>query len=117
MLYLKFRTIAQITIASAFGIILLSGCSLFHPYKTPVQQGRILTDEQISSLKPGMTEDQVKFILGTPGTTDPFTPNAWYYVYTHQEKNYPMTEKQLIVIFKDHQLIQINGNYNLPETT
>ncbi len=92
----------------------LSGCALLHPYKTPVQQGRILSDEQIATIKPGMTEDQLQFILGTPGVQDPFTSNTWYYIYTHQEKNYPMTEKELIAIFKDHQLIQINGNYAIP---
>ena len=98
-------------------IFLLTGCSFFHPYKTPIQQGRIITDAQVNSLTPGMTEDQVQYILGTPGTKDPFTSNTWYYIYTHQEKNYPMTEKQLIVIFKDHKLIQINGNYNIPDST
>jgi outer membrane protein assembly factor BamE len=114
MFYLRFQQITALSLSLFLGGTVLSGCTFFHPYKTPIQQGRILTDEQIASLKPGMTEDQVKFILGTPGTEDPFTPNAWYYVYTHQEKNYPITERQLIVIFKDHQLIQINGNYDIP---
>ena len=97
------------------GLLLsLSGCQMLHPYKIPVQQGRIITDQQVASLSPGMTEEQVQFILGTPGTKDPFETNSWYYIYTHQEKNYPMTEKQLIVVFKDHKLIQINGNYARP---
>jgi outer membrane protein assembly factor BamE len=95
-------------------ITLLSACSLFSPYKTPVQQGRIITDQQIATLSPGMTEDQVQFILGTPGTKDPFHPNTWYYVYTDKKGNYPMTEKQLITVFKDHKLIQINGDYSIP---
>ncbi len=94
----------------------LSACGIIQPYKIPVQQGRIITDEQIAKLSPGMTEEQVQFILGTPGTQDPFEKNSWYYVYTHKEKNYPMTEKQLIVVFKDHKLIQINGDYAIPST-
>jgi outer membrane protein assembly factor BamE len=97
------------------GLLLsLSGCGMLHPYKIPVQQGRIITDQQIASLSPGMTEEQVQFILGTPGTKDPFETSSWYYIYTHKEKNYPMTEKQLILVFKDHKLIQINGNYAMP---
>jgi hypothetical protein len=58
---------------------------------------QIITDQQIASLSPGMTEEQVQFILGTPGTKDPFETSSWYYIYTHKEKNYPI----LTISFND----------------
>jgi outer membrane protein assembly factor BamE len=110
----SFKKSPVVFIVSLGLIFSLAACSLISPYKTPIQQGRIITDKQISSLSPGMTQDQVQFILGTPGTQDPFNSNTWYYVYTDKKGNYPMTEKQLIVVFKDHKLIQINGDYSIP---
>ena len=36
------------------------------PYKMEIQQGNFVTQEMVSRLKPGMTRDQVRFIMGTP---------------------------------------------------
>ena len=93
----------------------LAGCSWIESYKTPIQQGRIITQQQINQIKPGMSPAQVQFILGTPGIKDPMHPNTWHYVYTHKMGGYPVTERKLEVTFKNQKLFSISGDYNPPE--
>ena len=63
---------------------LLSGCDSLNVYKVTIQQGNIVEDESLALLKPGMSEKQVQFVLGTPVIKDPFHPNQWDYY--HSEK-------------------------------
>ncbi|MCF6767274.1 outer membrane protein assembly factor BamE [Thiotrichales bacterium 19S11-10] len=93
----------------------LTSCSLLTPYTPPVQQGKIITANDIQKLKPNMTQDQVQFILGSPDVIDPFHKNTWHYVYTIQYYNTSMEEKKLIVSFKDNKLAKISGDYPPPK--
>ncbi|GAB3483201.1 outer membrane protein assembly factor BamE [Marinomonas epiphytica] len=64
-------------------IFSLSACSLFPaPYKVPVEQGNLVTEEQLAQLQVGMTESQVKYLLGEPMVRDTFKPDQWHYLYT-----------------------------------
>ena len=70
---------------TVFLIAAISGCSsvprIVNEYKIDVQQGNVLTQEMVSQLKPGLTKDQVRFVLGTPVLMDMFHANRWDYVY------------------------------------
>lgn len=52
-----------------FGLVLVSGCV----YKMDIQQGNEVTPEQASALELGMSESEVRAILGTPLLLDPFS--------------------------------------------
>jgi outer membrane protein assembly factor BamE len=95
-------------------VLSLSGCFLFHPYKIQIQQGHVITAEMVKTLKPGMTEDQVQYILGTPDIQDPMHPDVWYYIYTNEAHYLPRVQKQLVVYFKNGQLDHMEGNYPPP---
>jgi len=94
--------------------ITISGC--IHPYQIPVQQGKIITPKLITKLKPGMTEDQVKYILGSPDIIDPYHPDTWYYVYTIEQNYLPRAKNQLIIYFKNDKLDSLSGDYPPPST-
>ena len=93
---------------------MLTGCVVFRPYMMPIQQGNIITPKMIAKLKPGMSKQQVVYILGTPDITNPYQPNTLYYVYTNQHNYLPRSESQLIVTFKNDKLADISGNYPPP---
>lgn len=93
----------------------LSGCALFTPYSAPVQQGKIITAKDIQQLKPGMTESQIQFILGTPDIIDPFNKDTWYYVYTIKYYNTTMEDKSLYLTFSKGKLQNLAGDYPPPE--
>ena len=49
-------------------------------YRQDIRQGNFITQEMVSQLKPGLTREQVRYVLGTPLVTDPFHGNRWDYV-------------------------------------
>ncbi len=92
----------------------LSACSLFPPpYKVPVEQGNLITEEQLSQLKVGMSESQVTYLLGNPMVKDLFKPNEWHYLYTSL---YPTPETptsaadDLILTFDNGVLVKIEND-------
>ena len=52
------------------------------PYKVEVVQGNFVSKEQVEALKPGMSRQQVRDILGTPLVTSVFHGDRWDYVFT-----------------------------------
>ena len=94
----------------------ISSCALFRPYHIQIQQGNVITPAMMKSLKPGMTESQVEYILGTPDIQDPMHPNTWYYVYTNEENYMPRAQKTLIVHFTNATLDTISGDYPPPSS-
>ena len=79
------RTLRKLIIAIGLGATLtLSGCSLFSVYKIDLPQGTPITQTQAQSLKLGMSQNQVLYILGSPAVRDTLAPNRWDYVYDFQ---------------------------------
>jgi outer membrane protein assembly factor BamE len=65
---------------SVFALLLLlplAGCELV--YKLPTRQGNVIEQKELDSLKPGMTREQVKFVLGTPIATSTLRDDRWDY--------------------------------------
>ena len=73
------RTLGFATLALS-----LASCRLV--YTPDVQQGNILTKENVAELKPGMTKRQVLLLLGTPSVNSPFEHDRWDYVSTQQHR-------------------------------
>ena len=53
-------------------------------HKIDVQQGNLITDEMVELLRPGLTKNQVQYVMGTPLVVDTFNPNHWDYVYQYR---------------------------------
>ena len=88
----------------------LSGCSYLHVHRMNIEQGNIITDEMVSKIHPGMTETQVKEIMGEPVLANVFDKNRTDYVYTFKPGNGTMTEKYFTLIFRGGKLVTIHGN-------
>lgn len=100
----------------AFLIAIFSGCSsvprIISEYKIDIQQGNVLTQEMVSQLKPGLTKDQVRFILGTPVLMDMFHANRWDYVYRFQKGGASTVEMRKFSTFFDEsgRLARVSGD-------
>jgi outer membrane protein assembly factor BamE len=83
----------------------LSACSsvprIVNEYKIDVQQGNVLTQEMVSQLRPGLTKDQVRFILGSPMLVDMFHADRWDYVYRLQKGSTGTVETRKFSTFFD----------------
>ena len=105
-------------IFAAAGLVLLlgacSGVPLLGPYRIDVPQGNLVTQEMVSSLKPGMSRDQVKFVLGTPLLTDLFHGDRWDYLYRLQRGDGSVEERRLAVFFDKDLLTRVEGDIVAP---
>lgn len=103
--------------APAASLLLLlgaAGCSYLPqitPYRMEIQQGNMVTQDMVSKLVPGLTKEQVRFILGTPLIVDPFRVDRWDYVFIRQPENKSEIEKRRIaVFFEDNKLKRVEGD-------
>jgi len=93
--------------------LLLGACALpefLQPYRIDIQQGNYVSQDMVAQLKPGMTKEQVRSILGTPLLTDIFHAERWDYVYSLERPGAPRDRRRLAVYFADGKLARLEGN-------
>ncbi len=91
----------------------LAGCSSDKwgfPYRHSVQQGNWITKEQVAQLKPGMTPNQVRFVLGSPTLNDVLHADRWDYIYYYRSGNGTSQERKFTVWFKNDVLDHWDGD-------
>jgi outer membrane protein assembly factor BamE len=79
---------------------MLSACFL-RPYKFPIQQGNVLSDERIAQITPGMSETEVQYLLGTPMLNDIFHTNRWDYIF-YDKPGYKEAKREHVAIYFDN---------------
>ena len=80
------------------------------PYKMEIQQGNFVSQAMVSQLKPGMSKEQVRFILGTPLVTDIFHAERWDYVYWREGSDGQREQRKLVVHFDKGSLARLEGD-------
>lgn len=85
------------------------------PYRMEIQQGNYVSQEMVDQLKPGMTREQVRFVLGTPLVADIFHADRWDYVYFRDIAGKPREQRKLSVFFEDGKLARVAGD-TMPAT-
>lgn len=79
-------------------------------YRPTIQQGNVVTQEQVNELKPGMSKRQVRFLLGSPMLTDVFHADRWDYAFTRGEGSRPSEMQRVTVYFDQDRLVRIEGD-------
>jgi outer membrane protein assembly factor BamE len=107
------------TLFAVFLVSALAGCGApripgITPYKPDIQQGNFLSQESIAQVKPGMSREQVRFILGTPLITPIFHADRWDYVYWREDERGKREERRIAVFFVDNKLDRIQGDVTSP---
>ena len=80
------------------------------PYRIDVRQGNFVTQEMVAQLQPGLSREQVRFILGTPLVADMFHVDRWDYVYRFQPGRGEPQQRRLAVFFQDNKLTRVTGD-------
>lgn len=81
-------------------LLLLNNCA-FKPYRFDIQQGNTISEEKVAQLQPGMNEDQVRFIMGTPLLQDVFHNQRWDYIYYLKPQHGDIERRHVAVFFTD----------------
>ena len=105
--------------ASLLVLLLLASCGVpripgITPFKPEIQQGNYVSQEMISQVKPGMTREQVRFLLGTPLLTDIFHADRWDYVYWREPTNGKREQRRVALFFTDNKLARMEGDIVSP---
>lgn len=102
---------------AATALFSLSACSServshFPSYKLKVIQGNQLDARAVSSLRPGMSRDQVQLLLGTPLLRSAFHQNRWDYTYEISRNGIinQAETRNLTVWFENDRLVKAEGN-------
>ncbi len=85
----------------------LSACSII--YKLPTRQGNVIEQRDLDKLKPGMSRDQVKFVMGTPLAATPFRADRWDYVGYYKSPRGEVTQRTVTAFFDGDQLTRLEG--------
>lgn len=98
-------------------VLALAGCGGWgnpvngiKPHRIEIQQGNLVTQEQLAMLRPGMTPAQVRFMLGTPLIVDPFRTDRWDYVYLLRQGGKVVERRHVAVLFENDRLVRVEGD-------
>ena len=89
--------------------IVITSCSLPKTYEVVISQGHLVDQKMIDKLEVGMTESQVKFVMGTPLISDTFYPNRWDYFTSVTQGSKTYTEQKITLYFEDNKLARWDG--------
>lgn len=93
----------------------MAGCAGFGVYKIDIQQGNLITQEQLAKVKTGMSRVDVRNTLGTPLLQDTFHANRWDYYFSDDRatKYGPFGREkerfQVTVFFENEKVARIDG--------
>lgn len=100
-------------------LALLAGCAslqssdnllgVITPYRVEVVQGNVLTKEQVEAVKPGMTREQVRDVLGSPLLASVFHADRWDYVFTIRRQGAEPQRRSVVVRFEGDALKSIEA--------
>ena len=101
--------------SAALIILFCAGCKqvplpTLAPHKIDIQQGNVVTQDMVDKLRPGMTQSQVRFILGTPLVVDTFHKDRWDYVYRYEKGGTLVEHRRIIVVFENDKLARVEGD-------
>ena len=91
-----------------------SGPSWFpKPYKTPIKQGTLIENKNLQKLVPGLSKEQVEFLLGTPAIIDAFHTERWDYIYYERVEGTFSQPKRITIIFKNEKVAEIYDQHKI----
>ena len=87
-----------------------TACSRYHlTHKIDVQQGNVITQDEVNQLEPGMSRRQVQYVMGSPMIADVFHQDRWDYIYMFQPGYGEMLEERVTLYFENDQLSRVSG--------
>ena len=98
----------------------LTGCSSLQPtadkwlgvvtpYRIDIMQGNVVTQELAAQVKPGMSREQVRDLLGSPLLTSAFHADRWDYVFTLRRQGVEPQRRSVVATFKDNKLDKLEA--------
>jgi outer membrane protein assembly factor BamE len=110
MRFLRYLPVLLPLLAACSNVQMPDVASAVTPYRIDIRQGNYITQEMVAQLKPGMSRDQVRFILGTPLVADIFHADRWDYIYSFKPGRGECSMRRFAVFFADNKLVRVAGD-------
>lgn len=115
--------VVRFSLLIAVGVIatVISGCAGFGVHRIDIQQGNLVTQDQLAKVKPGMSRLDVRNALGTPLLQDVFNGNRWdYYFSLDQSTSYgpfgrDKQQYKVTILFESDKVARIDGKASAVE--
>ena len=88
-------------------VLVCGGCGV---HRVAIQQGNIITQDMVDQLKPGITREQVAYIMGEPVLRNTFDDDRWDYVYTIDVPNTYSARQLVSLFFENDVLVYLTGD-------
>ncbi len=103
----------------ALAALLLGGCAALVPdaKRVEIQQGNLLSKEDIAALEKGQTLARVRELIGDPILGAPFRRDRWDYVYYRAKAGRDVEDPQRLTLYFDERdrVASIQNRYQPPE--
>lgn len=91
---------------------LLTGCV----YKADIQQGNVITQDNLQNIHTGMSTAQVQKLLGKPLLNNVYRDNRLVYVYTMKRGHKKMTAISATISFINSRVTAVKVRYTPPQS-
>ena len=97
---------AIVVACMAFG---LSACNNLGVHRIDIQQGNLVTQENVEKVKVGMSRNEVRLALGTPLLRDPFRADRWDYYFSISQAGGATEQRKVTVAFDADKVTKVDG--------
>lgn len=103
----------------ALAAVILGGCAALVPdaERVEIQQGNLLSREDIAAVEKGLTRARVRELLGDPVLGTPFRRDRWDYVYYRAKAGRDVENPQRLTLYFDERdrVASIQNRYQPPD--
>lgn len=99
--------------------LILGGCAALVPdaERVEIQQGNLLSNDDIAALEEGQTRARVRELIGDPILGAPFRRDRWDYVYYRTKAGRSVDNAQRLTLYFDERdrVVSIQNRYQPPD--
>lgn len=91
--------------------LMIGACSTSHfpwVYRIDLEQGNIVDPDDLTQLTVGMSQRQVKYLLGSPMIQDTFNQDRWDYFHSYETGKGVVTRELVTLYFEGDNLAKID---------
>lgn len=95
------------TVTFTLTLTMLGGCTYLSVYKRDLPQGNLFDQDTVAQLEPGMSREQVRYVMGSPLLEAPFDDSQWDYVFRLKEAYGGVKQRRVTLTFANDRLVDI----------
>lgn len=110
---INFKKLFYLIVFTLFGVANVACVSMLpEAHKIDIHQGNIIDSERLAKLEIGMSQEQVKYLLGSPVSTNLFRTDRWDYLHYISKAGSYAKPKRITIFFVNGAVSKIENHYS-----